>query len=65
MNQPSTVAPPGGKARKLVMQILFGAIAGGAMTFLTLNAIEGRGFDLDNPSRVVALLLGLVFVLMG
>ena len=65
MNQPSTVAPTGGKTRKLVLQILFGAITGGVMTFLTLNAIEGRGFDLDNPSRVIALLIGLVFVLMG
>ena len=65
MNQPSTVAPAGSKTRKLVMQMIFGAIAGGAITFVTINAIEGSGFNLDDPSRVIALLVGLVFVVMG
>jgi hypothetical protein len=65
MNQPSTLAPTGSKTRKLVLQLIFGAVTGGAVTFLTLNAIEGSGFDLENPSRVFALLVGLVFILMG
>ena len=65
MNQPSTAAPAASKTRKLLTQVIFGAIAGGAVTFLTLNAIEGSGFDLDDPSRVLALLVGLVFAIMG
>ena len=65
MNQSSTLAPAGSKTRKLVMQMIVGAIAGGATTFVTINAIEGSGFDLDDPSRVIALLVGLVFVVMG
>lgn len=65
MNQPSTVAPAKANMRKLVMQLIFGAIAGGAMAFLTLNGIERFGFNLDNPSRVIALAIGLIFVLMG
>lgn len=65
MNQPSTLAPTASKTRKLVMQMVVGAISGGAVTFLTLNAIEGSGFNLDDPSRVLALLVGLVFAVMG
>ena len=66
MNQSShAVAATGSKTRKLVVQMLVGAVAGAAVTLLTLNAIEGAGFNLDDPSRVSALLVGLVFLLMG
>ena len=65
MNQPSTLAPTESKTRKLVLQVIVGAIAGGVITFFTLNAIEASGFDLDDPSRVLALAIGLVLALMG
>ena len=65
MSQPSITAPTGSKTRKLIMQMVVGAIAGASVTYLALGAIEGSGFDLDDPSRVGALLIAIVFLLMG
>ena len=65
MSQSSTNAPPRSKTRKMVMQMVIGALAGASVTFLLLNAFEGSGFNLDDPSRVMALLVGIVFLMMG
>lgn len=65
MNQSSTIAPAKTKMRKMVVQIVVGAIAGAVATLAALTALESWSFDLDDPSRVAALLTGLVFVLMG
>ena len=65
MSQSSTTAPTGSKTRKLLLQMAVGAITGAVVTFLALQSVEGSGLDLGDPARVLALLLGIVFGLMG
>ena len=65
MSEFSAAGPVPAKTRKLVLQVAIGAIVGGAASFGVLKAIEGTGFNLDDPSRVAALGIGLVFILMG
>ena len=67
MNQTSSVAASAGapKTRKMLLQMGVGAIAGAGVTFGLLTMIGKSGFDHDDPSRVVALITGLVFALTG
>ncbi len=65
MTQPATTASPKSKTRKIALQMIIGALAGAGATLVVLRAVEGSGFDLDDPSRVVALLIGIVFALIG
>ena len=65
MSQPVTIASDKSKTRKMAMQMIIGALGGAGVTFLVLRVAEGSGFDLDDPSRAMALLIGLVFASMG
>ena len=51
--------------RKFVLQLLFGAVSGAAITYGTLKTLDGNGFDADDPSRMLALAVGLVFAIIG
>lgn len=51
--------------RKTVMQMVAGALVGGTVTFGLLTAVGRSGFDIDDPSRVLALAAGMVFALIG
>ena len=53
------------KTRKLVLQLVTGALTGGLVTYGALTALGEGGFDIDNPERVVGLLTGLIFALVG
>ena len=66
MTQQSNTGQSPGKSKtgKIVLQLVSGALLGGFVTFGFLTGI-GDGFDKDDPSRVVGLLAGLVFILMG
>ena len=67
MNQTSSAAAPVGasKVRKLAMQMVAGAAVGASVTFGLLTFVGKSRFDLDDPSRVIALVTGLVFALTG
>jgi hypothetical protein len=51
--------------RKLVLQLVIGAGSGGLITYGALTLLDGRGFDADDPSRMLALAVGLVFAVIG
>jgi cytochrome bd-type quinol oxidase subunit 2 len=51
--------------RKFVMQLVVGAVSGAAITYGTLKLLDGSGFDADDPSRMLALAVGLVFAIIG
>ncbi|WP_310468823.1 hypothetical protein [Sphingomonas sp.] len=53
------------KWRKTALQMMLGALTGAAVTYGLLTAVGRTGFELDDPSRVVALAAGIVFALMG
>lgn len=65
MTRESIAAPSRPNIRKMILQSIVGAVCGAIVTYLALQLVEGRGFDLDDPSRVAALGVGLVFLLMG
>ena len=65
MTQTSATAPTKSKTRKVAIQLIAGALAGAVATYLIIGAIEGSNFNLDDPSRVSALLIGIIFALMG
>ena len=59
------LSQPRFNVRKFVMQVLVGAVSGGAITYATLKMLDGNGFDADDPSRMMALAVGLVFAILG
>ena len=62
----STAAPNRpSKTRKMAMQMAIGAIVGAAATAGLLTSVGKSGFDMDDPSRVIALMVGLVSLLTG
>ena len=65
MSQYPATKSKAAKSRKLVLQLVVGAVAGAATTFAVLSALDGSGFSLDDPSRMAALLTALIFLLMG
>ena len=67
MTQSSRAAAPVGasKVRKVAMQMVVGAAVGASVTFGLLTFVGKSRFDLDDPSRVIALATGLVFALTG
>ncbi len=67
MNQPSSASAPAttSKTSKMAKQMVIGAIVGAVVTIGLLTTIGKPGFDLDDPSRVVALITGLLFALTG
>ncbi|WP_118856808.1 hypothetical protein [Sphingomonas mesophila] len=52
------------KTRKLILQTVIGAIAGASATLAALFALDGR-IDIDDPSRMLALITGLVLMVIG
>lgn len=66
MNAQTSSAPAArSKMRKLVIQLVTGALIGALGTFALLTALGQGGFDIDDPARALALLTGLVFALVG
>lgn len=61
----SDLSQPRFNVRKFVMQIVVGAVSGAAITYATLKLLDGNGFDADDPSRMMALAVGLVFAIIG
>ncbi len=61
----SDLSQPRFNVRKVVMQIMVGAVSGAAITYATLKLLDGNGFDADDPSRMMALAVGLVFAILG
>lgn len=53
------------KTRKLILQFVTGALSGALVTYGVLELLDGSGFDADNPSRMMALAVGLVFAIIG
>ena len=53
------------KRGRLLLQMLVGAVLGGSVTYGSLMLIKGRMPILDDPQRLVAIGIGLIFFLMG
>lgn len=53
------------KTRKLILQFVIGALSGALITYGALKLLDGNGFDADDPSRMLALAVGLVFAIIG
>ena len=58
-------AQPRFKTRKLVIQLVAGMLTGMIVTYGALTFLDGRGFDVHDRSRMLALGLGLVFAIIG
>jgi hypothetical protein len=58
-----SLTPP--KLRRLIAQLVIGALVGGVTSFLAFTNLKHAGIDIDDPSRVLALGVGLVFAIMG
>jgi hypothetical protein len=54
----------GAKTRKLIVQLVSGAVAGALVTFFFLK-IASSAADFDDPSRLAAVAAGIVYLLMG
>lgn len=67
MTDADNLAPPSrpSKRGRLVLQMLVGAALGGGATYGALTMVSGRMAILDDPQRLVALGVGLIFALMG
>ena len=53
------------KTRKLILQFIAGALSGALVTYGALELLDGTGFDARDPSRMMALAVGLVFAIIG
>jgi len=53
------------KTRKLILQFVVGAVTGAVFTYSALKLLDGNGFDADDPSRMLAFAVGLVFAIIG
>lgn len=61
-----TATPTGPtKTRKLILQLVSGALTGGLVTFGVLSLLGEGGFDIDDPARAIALVAGLIFAITG
>jgi hypothetical protein len=67
MTTPLEAGAPAGrsKTRKMLIQMVIGAIAGASVTYALLAVVEKSGFDMDDPVRLAGLAAGIVFALMG
>jgi len=57
--------PASSKTRKLIFQLVTGALTGGLVTYGVLAALGDKGFDIDDPARAIALVTGLIFAIIG
>jgi hypothetical protein len=62
---PAAVGSIRPKWRKSVAQMAVGALVGGAVTYALLESVGRSGLDMDDPSRLLALVAGIIFALMG
>lgn len=53
------------KTRKLIVQLVAGALTGGLVTYGVLTTLGDTGFDIDDPARAVALVTGLILAIIG
>lgn len=60
MNQVMNAA----KTRKLIVQLLTGAVVGALVTFFFLNSVE-KVADFKDPARLSAVAAGIIYILMG
>ncbi len=67
MNQKlsGTASAGASKKRKFALQMVVGVVAGAAATLGLLTTLGDSGFAVDDPSRLIALLTGLVITLIG
>ena len=67
MNRTSNAPAPLGpsKIRKLALQMAAGAVVGATVTFAVLTFVGKSRFEFDDPARLIALAVGLVFALIG
>jgi hypothetical protein len=65
MNAIPTTPAKKSPVRKLVMQLVIGALTGAAVTFAVLSGLEGSGVDLGDSARMGALLTGLILAVIG
>ena len=54
----------GAKVRKLIVQLVAGAVTGAAVTFFFLNSAENVA-DFEDPARLSAVAAGIIYILMG
>ena len=54
----------GAKTRKLIVQLVAGAVTGAAVTFFFLNSVE-KVADFEDPARLSAVAAGIIYILMG
>ena len=54
----------GAKVRKLIVQLVTGAVVGAAVTFFFLNSAEEVA-DFKDPARLSAVAAGIIYILMG
>ena len=52
------------KTRKLIVQLLGGAVVGALVTFFFLKT-GGKAADFDDPARLAAVAAGIIYMLMG
>jgi hypothetical protein len=52
------------KTRKLVLQLVAGAVVGAAVTFLFLKSADTAA-DFGDPARLAAVAAGIIYILMG
>lgn len=57
--------PPVSKRKRLVLQTVVGAFFGAATTYAALTLIEGSFPILEDPQRLAAMAVGLVYLLMA
>ena len=56
---------PLSKTKRLVLQSVVGAVFGAGTTFAALTLIEGKFPILEDPQRLAAMAIGLVYLLMA
>lgn len=54
----------GSKTRKLIVQLVSGAVVGAAVSYFFFRSMDGAA-NLDDPARLAAVAAGIIYVLMG
>jgi hypothetical protein len=54
----------GTKTRKLIVQLVSGAVVGAAVSYFFFRSMDGAA-NLDDPARLAAVAAGIIYVLMG
>lgn len=65
MTVKTSPAPAAGKIRKVLMQMVLGAVSGGVAMFAVMWSIDRPGGLIEDPSRIYALGVALVYGLMA